>query len=269
MKLSIIVTSFKQPDLLKICLNSIKRNITIADYEIIEVDSASEEETRLMMKENFPEVKFFPFSENAGFQALVKKGYEESQGDYILIMNSDIIVQKNAIEKLLDYAENHQEAGLIGPQLLNFNNTLQYSCYRFYKPLTIIYRRTFLGRMGFAQKHLNRFLMKDFDHKTPKEVDWLMGSALMTSRTAVEKVGLMDPRFTMYFEDVDWCRRFWEAGLKVVYFPDSQMYHYHGKGSAGRNLLKTIFFNKLAWLHIQSAIRYFLKYRGKPLPSHN
>ena len=269
MELSIIITSYKNPELLKVCIDSIKKNITLTDYEIIEIDCASEEDTQLMMREDYPEIKFYPFKENVGYQALLKKGYEMAKGEFILIMNGDAVVKKESIEKLLEYIKNNKQAGLVGPQLLGFNEELQYSCFRFYSPMIIIYRRTFLGRFGFAQEKLDRFLMKDFDHKSTREVDWLMGSALMTTRPAIEKVGLMDPRFKMYFEDVDWCRRFWESGYKVIYYPPSQMYHYHGKGSAGKSIIKTLLFNRLAWLHIISAIKYFLKYKGKPLPQHN
>jgi len=70
----------------------------------------------------------------------------------------------------------------------------------------------------------------------------------------------------MYFEDVDWCRRFWENGYKIVYYPQAKMYHYHGKGSASQTALKAIFFNKLTREHIKSAFKYFWKYLGKPNP---
>lgn len=269
MELSIIITSYKNPELLRVCIDSIKRNYTGQDFEIIIADSETEERTELMMREDYPEIRFISSKENIGFQALVKKAYEMVRGEYVLILNGDIIIKKDSIEKLLDYVKNHPEVGIAGPRLLNFNETLQYSCFRYYKPITVVYRRTFLGRLGFAKKHLDNFLMKDFDHKSIKEVDWLMGSALMTSKKAIDKVGLMDSRFKMYFEDVDWCRRFWENGLKVVYFSDSQVYHYHGKGSAGKNLIKTLILNRLAWIHIVSAIKYFIKYAGKPLSKHN
>jgi GT2 family glycosyltransferase len=93
-----------------------------------------------------------------------------------------------------------------------------------------------------------------------------MGSAMMTSRKAVEKVGLMDDNFYMYFEDVDWCRRFWENGYKVVYYPLARMFHYHGKGSASQSALKAVFLNRLTREHIKSAVKYFWKYFGKPNP---
>lgn len=269
MELSIIITSYKNPELLRVCLNSIKRNYTGKDYEIIVADSETEEDMEIMMREDFPEISFVPSQKNIGFGATVRNGYENSRGEYVFILNGDIIVKKDSIEKLLAYLKSHEKAGLVGPQLLNFNETLQYSCYQFYSPLTVIYRRTSLGKFGFAKKHLDNFLMKDFDHNFEKEVDWLMGSALMTKREAILKVGLLDKRFRMYFEDVDWCRRFWENGYSVVYLPESKMYHYHGKGSAGKNFFKNIFFNKLTWMHISSGVRYFWKYAGKTLPKHN
>jgi hypothetical protein len=269
MELSIIVTSYKNPELLKVCIDSIKKNITLTDYEIIVADSATEENTELMMREDYPEIKFVPAKENIGFGRTVENGYQKSSGKYILILNGDIIVKKNSIEELLEYIKNNPDTGIVGPQLLSFNESMQPSCFRYYTPLTIIYRRTFLGRLKIGKKHTDRILMNDFDHKNTREVDWIQGSAILTSRTLVEKIGQMDKRFKMYFEDMDWCRRVWEAGYKVVYYPTAKMYHYHGRGSAGKSLIKTLLFNRLAWLHIQSAVKYFLKYRGKSLPQHN
>ena len=91
---------------------------------------------------------------------------------------------------------------------------------------------------------------------------------MMTKREIMDKVGPMDEKYKLYFEDVDWCRRFWENGYKVVYYPEAQMYHYHRRGSAGKGILNLVLFNKLTRLHIQSAIKYFLKYAGKKLPAH-
>ena len=267
MELSIIVTNYKNPKLLRLCIESIRKNYSAKDYELIVSDSATEEDTEMMMREDFPEITFIPSEKNIGFGATVKNGYDKSTGKYILILNGDILIKKDSIEILLDYIKNNPDVGLVGPQLLGFNEKLQPSCFRFYTPLTIIYRRTFLGKMAFAKKHLANFLMQDFDHKSIRDVDWMMGSALMTKREAVEKVGLMDPRFKMYFEDTDWCRQFWENNYRVVYNPNAKIYHYHGRGSAGRNILKTLVSNRLTWLHIASAIKYFKKYLGKPLPT--
>ena len=269
MELSIIITSYKNPELLKVCIDSIKKKYSGTDYEIIVSDSETEEKTEMMMREDFPRIKFIPSKENIGFGATVKNGYEKSQGEYILILNGDIIIEKDSIEKLLEYVKNTPAVGIAGPKLLSFNKALQYSCFRYYTPMTILYRRTYLGKLEVGKRYADNFVMKEFDHKSAREVDWIQGSAMMTKRECISKVGLMDSRFKMYFEDVDWCRRFWENGYKVVYFPGSEMYHYHGRGSAGKSIIKTLISKKLAWIHIASAIKYFCKYAGKPLPKHN
>lgn len=268
MELSIIVTNYKNPELLKVCLDSIRKYATGIAYELIVADSATEEDTELLMREDFPDCKFFPFKDNVGFQALLKKGIEHSEGKYILLLNGDIIVTLDAIQQMLAYIKANSSVGMVGPKLLNFNGSLQHSCFRFYKPITIVFRRTFLGNLPFAKKHLDWFLMKDYDHKQPRQVDWLMGSAMLISRQAIDEVGLMDPRFFMYMEDVDWCRRFWEKGFSVVYYPLAQMHHYHGKASAKGGLIYSLLFNRLTWVHISSAITYFKKYWGKPIPEH-
>lgn len=269
MELSIAINNYRNSELLKLCIDSIKKNVKNIEYELIAADSDTEEDTEMMMREDYPEIKFFPFRKNVGLQALLNKGITESKGNFILLLNGDIIVTPDSVEKLVSFLKNNPEVGIAGPKLLNFDGTLQHSCFRFYRMLTIIFRRTFLGKFGFAKKHLDWFLMKEYDHNSPKEVDWLMGSAMLVSRKAAGKVGHMDSRFFMYMEDVDWCRRFWENGYKVVYYPLSVMNHYHGKGSDKGGFFRSIFFNKLTWIHIGSAIKYFGKYWGKPMPKHN
>jgi len=269
MELSIIVTSYRNPKLLKVCLDSIKKSATNIAYELIVADSETGEDTEMMMREDHSEIKFFPFKNNVGLQALLKKAIENSSGEYLLLLNGDLIVTENSIDKMLSYMKENVSVGMLGPKLLNFNGTLQYSCFRFYRPITILYRRTFLGRFAFAKKHLALFLMKDYNHADTKEVDWLMGSAMMISRKALNKVGLMDSRYFMYFEDVDWCRRFWENDFKVVYYPLVSMHHYHGKGSAKGGVINSLLSSKLTWVHIFSGIKYFKKFMGKLLPVHN
>jgi N-acetylglucosaminyl-diphospho-decaprenol L-rhamnosyltransferase len=268
-ELSIVICSYKSPELLRLCLESVLRNVQGVEYEIIVSDGETQEDTAMMMREDFPDIRFVSSVSNVGFGGLVRQGVEASRGKYLFILNPDILITPRAVEELLDYLRRHPEIGMVGPQLLNFNEQFQQSYFRFYKPLTILYRRTFLKHFGFAKRHLRWFLMKDYEPAEPKEVDWVQGSAMLVSREAVEKVGLMDPRFFMYMEDVDWCRRFWEAGYKVVYYPYVRIYHYHMQGSAKGGFLRSLLFNRLTWYHIASAFRYFRKYRGKPLPEHS
>ncbi len=267
MKLSIIVNHYRTPEILKICLRSIKENLKDADFswEIIVTDSATIEKTEEMMEEEFSEIIFIPAKENIGFGKSINVAIEKAKGEYFFIVNADIIInEEKAIEKLLDYIENNKSVGMVGPKLLNVNDTVQQSCFRFYTPLTVICRRTFFGKTFFGKKVLDKFLMVDVFKKNkiiePIPVDWLMGSAMMIRKSDLKKVGVFDGIFFMYFEDVDWARRFWENGLKVIYFPDAKMYHYHFQSSKKKSLFDSLL-NKYARIHIKSALKYFIKYK--------
>lgn len=261
LKISIIITHYKTPAMLKLCIRSLKRTVIGIDYEIIVIDSESNTETEEMVSELFPNVSFVAFKKNVGYAALVNSGIAKSSGDFLLILNCDIIALENSVSKLLEFIKADEKIGIAGPRLLNINGSPQDSCFRFYTPKTIIFRRTFLNKFSFAQKALNNFLMKGIiKDDNPIEVDWLMGSSLLVRRDALNKIGPMDERFFMYFEDVDWCRRFWENGYRVVYFPQSKMIHYHQKASRKRGGLLDIFINKLTRTHIKSAYLFFSKH---------
>jgi len=269
MKLTIIVNHYHTPEILKICLKSVKENLSKADFdwEIIVTDGETIEKTEEMIEENFPDIIFISFEENVGFGKLVNAAIEKAKGDYIFIINADILIeQENAIVKMMDYIEKNDNVGMVGPKLLNVNNTIQQSCFRFYTPLTVICRRTSLGKTFFGRKNINNFLMKDIfqegEINEPIPVDWIMGSAMMVRKSDLEKVGVFDEDFFMYFEDVDWARRFWENGLKVVYYPKEVMYHYHFQSSKKKSLFDSLL-SKYARIHIKSALKYFIKYKFK------
>lgn len=269
LELSIIVSSYKSSAILKICLKSIKDSLKDKDinYELIVVDSETEEETRDMMEENFPDLKFFPHKRNMGVPGLYNAGVRASQGKYIAVFNGDMVFKKDSIEKMLKYIKSRPEIGFLGPKLLNMNGTTQPSCYgAFYTPWIVLCRRTFLGKTFFGKKTVEKFCMKNWNFSSIRKVHWIMGSAIMASREVINKIGLMDENIFMYFEDTDWCRRAWEAGYKVVYYPEAEIYHYHGKGSTKGKWYSAPFKNYLARSHIRSALIYFWKNKFKPLP---
>lgn len=258
MLLSILIINFKNPALLRLCLRSLERAVKSGlEYETLVVDINSTPETRNIVSEEFPRVRILPFSSNIGYTRSVNEGLKKTSGEFVLILNPDIVPLEGSIEKMIEHAKNHPEIGLLGPRLLNFDGSTQDSCFRFYTPLTVIYRRSFLGKLPFAKKSLNRFLMKDKNLDQTTEADWIMGSAIMASRKAAEKVGPMDEDLFLYMSDVDWAKRFWKNGYKVIYFPEARMYHYHRRGSKG-GVLDLLFKKEARW-HLQDAIKYFLK----------
>ncbi len=260
MELSVIITHHRDVEHLQKCLNALKQEIGQIDAEIIVVLSEYQPDMMAIFQKDYPAIKFLPFEKNLYFVRAMNRGLEQAKGDYILAMNDDVIVSKGSIALLIDFLKNNQQVGLVGPRILYPDGTPQSSCFRFYWPMNIVCRRTILGRLGFCKKINKDFLYQDKDLKEKIEVDWLMnGAGVMTRKECLAKVGFLDERFLHYFSDVDWSRRFWQNGYKVVYFPKTFFYHHHGKKSGSGGVM-SLFSNRLARIHLKDGIKYFLKW---------
>ena len=181
-------------------------------------------------------------------------------------MTPDIAVVAGGLEKMVALMEQQPEIGVVSPKLINPDGSIQDSCRRFPSWPMPLYRRTALGKLPWAKKKLGYYLMADWDHASSRPVDWLFGACLLLRRSAFEKVGLFDERFFMYFEDLDLCRRFWEAGYSVYYFADVELVHYHQRLSAERGGVIGLF-NRAGRIHLMSGVKYFAKYLGAKLPA--
>ena len=265
MDLSLIIVSYKTKGLLKYCLKDIYQTAPSCSFEIIVVDNQSGDGTPEMIKKNFPKVKCLIPPKNIGFAAGNNLGLQVARGKYIVILNPDIVALPKALEAMIFFLEKNPEVGLVGPQLINPDKSIQLSCARFPTIMTPLYRRTPLGRLKYGQTALARYLMTDYDHQTPKEVPWLLGACLMAPKRVIAQVGLLDERFFLYFEDVDWCRRFWQKGYKVIYLPQSRLVHFHQRLSVNDTALGSLF-SSATRAHIISGIKYFWKYRWRVIP---
>ncbi|OPL12041.1 MAG: hypothetical protein AVO34_02175 [Firmicutes bacterium ML8_F2] len=259
--LSIIITHHRTPILLKLCLRSIRDNLGLVEYEVIIADSQSEPLISNLINEEFPSAKLIPFPKNVGYAKIVNAGIKNSQGEYILILNADVLITENSVQQLIEFMEKNNQAGIVGPQLMTFANQPQHSCFRFPSIGAILARRTFLKRLTWGKRKLNDFLMENGDSMEPKSVDWMQGSSMLIRRQALEKVGLLDERFFMYLEDTDWCRRFWEKGYQIFCLPKAKMFHYYYRISKKFGGSLDVLFNKYTRIHIISAIKYFWKWR--------
>lgn len=266
MDVSVIITHFRSRALLKLCLDSVRRVAGPSRGEVIVSDSATEREPMAAFAAEYPEVRWLWHEQNVGYAKLVNDGIATSRGATILVLNSDIILLAGAVRVLSEYLSDHPRVGVAGPQLLNIDATPQDSAFRFYSLLIILVRRTWLKRLSWFRRKLARFRRADRPRDIAESVDWLMGSALAIRREALEQVGLFDERFFMYFEDVDWCRRAWEAGWEAHYVPQAQVIHYHQQQSRSRSIFDVVL-NPYTRIHVWSAGKYFLKY-GLKVPQY-
>lgn len=266
MLLSIIIVNYNMGALVKACVESLLKLSLPKDSEIIVVDNDSHDNSVSLLRSDFPEITVIDNRVNVGLAAGVNRGVAEAKGQYYLILNPDIVALPGSVKTLVDYMEKHVDVGVAGAQLLSPNGKVQYSCFRFYRPQTILYRRTRWGKTPAGKEEISRFLMKDFDRRQARAVPWIMGACMMARASAVRRVGGMDERFFLYFEDVDWCRRFWNSKWKVMYIPAAQFSHFHQRSSEGGSPLRLLT-SRPVREHIKSAIKYFWKYRGQELPT--
>ena len=254
MKLSIVIVHYNTCDDLVRCLESLRRCPPRCEYGVVVVDNASTEAGLPEARDRFPEVQWIVNSRNEGYARGCNAGMAVHDADFTLLLNPDIVVQPGAVDAMLDAADRSPQAGIIGPQLLNEDGTIQDSCRRFYTLTTLLMRRTFLGKL-FPKSHaVARHLMRDFDHMSARTVDWVLGGCMLVRRSAVARVGPIDERFFLYFEDVDWCYRMWQAGCEVLYVPDARFIHRHRRQSAAGVRDKSF------WLHLGSLISFYEKW---------
>jgi len=253
--LSIIVVNYNTRDFLKGCLHSIESTLNGLKAEILVVDNNSEDGSTRMVEEAFPATRVIANPTNLGYAKAVNQGIEASEGQYILILNADTVIRPQAIQSLISFLEKHPGAGIVGPKLLYPDGRLQHSCRTFYDFKTLLWRRTFLGKIFPKSNILKNHLMLDWDHDSRKEVNWLLGAAFMVRREALNRVGLMDERYFLYFEDVDWCYQMKNAGWKVYYVPEAEMVHHYRQGSRAVRL-----FNRDVFIHLTSMFHYYDKW---------
>jgi GT2 family glycosyltransferase len=199
--------------------------------DLLVVDNGSIDYSPDMVESRFPEARLIRTHRNLGFAGGNNVGYRAGAGRYFLLLNSDTVVPRGAITRLVRFADATPKAAFVGPKVLNPDGSLQYSCRRFPNLRAALLRNTPLARFARDSAAVRDYLMTDWCHDTPREVDWLSGCCLLARREAVEQIGMLDEEYFMYCEDMDWCYRAREAGWTSVYFSGAQVVHEVGKSS--------------------------------------
>jgi hypothetical protein len=234
-------------------------------FEYFLVDNDSKDGMAEFVRKEFPWVTVIEAGYNNGFAVGNNLGIKQARGEYIIPLNPDLIVFPGEIEKWIAWMDAHPDVGISGPRLRNPNGDDQNSCFQFHNLMTPVYRRTFIGRFGFAKRAMDRYTMKDLDRSKEQEVDFILGAAMCVRRSLHEKIGGFDERFFMYFEDEDWCRRAWKHGSRVMYTPVAEIRHYYRRQSRIKRPWE-IFTNRVARIHVASGVKYFWKYWGESNP---
>ncbi len=237
--------------------HSIEANRGDLALEVIVVDNASSDNSVRMIQQEFPRVRLIASKENLGYTGGNNLGIKKAQGRYVLILNPDTEIIGNALQQMLAYLDQHPAVGVIGPQLLNPDGSVQSSRRRFLQPVTALFQGTYFGWRFFPNNRFERMhTMADLPEDQIVPVDWLAGAALMIRGEALHQVGPFDEQFFMYSDEVDWCHRCRDVGWEIHYLPSAQVIHHQGQSSKKVATASQVHFH-------HSRILYFCKYFGK------
>jgi len=241
--LSIIIVNWNTSELLQQCLNSIHESDSHLSMEIIVIDNASTDESVEIIRKEFPSIILIANQKNLGFASANNQGLSIAKGQYVLLLNSDTIITAGVLDVLLDVANSHPEVGVIGPQLLNMDKSVQESWSSFPSFTSELLGRNFRNRTPIEN------VAQAFD------VDWVGGACILVRAKTINEVGKLDPEYFFYSEEMDWCFRIKQKNWKVWYLAAGQIYHLGG-GSSDRASLKQLV------LLYRSKLLYFKKHHG-------
>ncbi len=249
--ISIIIVSWNTAGLLENCLASILVGPPTSPFEIWIVDNASTDGTPRMVREKFPQVHLIENHENIGFARANNQAIQQCTGKYILLLNPDTLVSSGALQALIDFLDNHSEAGAAGARIINPDGSLQVSSHP----------RPTLSRELWRLFHLDSlspyaaYPLTKWDANRPQEVDVLMGACLLLRREVLDQVGFLDEDYFIYSEEVDLCYRIQRAGWRMYWVPLAQVVHFGGQST--QQVPAEMFLNLY-----HSKIKYFRKHDG-------
>jgi GT2 family glycosyltransferase len=255
MKLSIVIICWNDWKVIENCLRSIIDCTHKIEYEVIVSDNGSTDGSEEKIHAQFPDVKVVQNRANLGFAKGNNAGIREARGEYVLILNPDTIIHDGALDRWVAFADCHAEAGAFGCRVQNLDGTYQRSA----RPFPTIMRSLTAALCLRLLGHLRRpVLTSEYDWwkgDTEREVDWQSGCCVMFRGNVLKQLGGFDERFFYQFEEVDLCRRVWNAGYRIRFTPAASITHLGGQ-SVKR------FPARFAIEVCRNGYRYFYKHYG-------
>ena len=236
---SVVIVNWNTAAMLMRCLKAVFDTVRNLRFEVIVVDNASSDDSVRACRLNFPSVKIIANAENVGFAKANNQAIVASEGQYILLLNSDAFVHSGSVEKVVHFMDAHDKVGAAGCKLVYENGDLQRSCTAFPTVFTELWQGLYLDRIFSRSKLFGQYWMTYWDMCDSRPVDCVMGAFIMLRRVALDEIGVLDEGFFFYSEEVDLCYRLWRSGWLVYYVADGSATHIWG-GSERQSLSKRL-----------------------------
>ena len=226
--ISIVIVNWNTRDLLQKCLASIDSSFPQSALEVWVVDNASTDKSCEMVKQLFPTVNLIENDQNIGFAQANNQAIRSSNAQFVLLLNPDTELMPGALEKMLQFLQNHPKVGAVGPRVLNPDQTLQTSCYPVPTLLREFWRLFHLDKI----RVFGVYDMENWDTQTNRRVEVLLGACILIRKEALDSVGLLSEDYFMYTEEVDICYRLGQKQWEIFWIPDAKIIHYGGQSTS-------------------------------------
>lgn len=257
--LSILLVNYNTRHLLDELFTTLNRASEGIAVETILLDNASADGSLDYLRSRFPKVELIENPVNVGFGRANNQCLARSRGRYLLLLNTDAFVSPDSLQQTLAFMEANPTCGVLGVRLEGRDGTLQPSCRYFPTSWNL-----FLARTGLDRWFKNSRLVDDmaWDHGSVRPCDWVPGCFYLIRREVVEQVGLFDPRYFLYYEEVDHCKAVKAAGWEVIYYPGTRVVHIGGESAKSEGELSALG-RQIEALQIESELLYFRKNHGR------
>ena len=224
--LSIIIVTYNPGEIFFDCLKSISSGVGTLAYEVIVIDNASQDGIVQQAVPKFPDVQFILNADNKGFAGGNNQGLKQATGQFLLLLNPDVIVHENSITTLVRYLEKNSSVGIVGPRTFDANGLASLTAQASYNAFTILWK--YLGfALLFPDYFYGKYRRTVMSNNTiPFEVSWVQGSCLLFRREVYDAVGGLDEGFFLFSEEPDFCERAMRSGWKTVYIPTATVAHF-------------------------------------------
>lgn len=254
--LSVILVSYNTAELSKKALDLLfTSNLQRERYEVFVIDNASQDDSNQILEVEFPNITLIKNSVNVGFGRANNQVLNKISGRYVLLLNTDAFVERDTLDQTLQFMDNNPDTGILGVRLVGRDGILQPSCRYFPTPWNLFVQRAGLQRWFKSTKMVDDM---HWDHASVRQCDWVPGCYYLIRKEVIDQVGLFDPRFFLYYEEVDHCLAAKKAGWQVTYFPDSTVVHIGGESAKTDNKISSVS-KQVSFLQIESEILFFRK----------
>jgi GT2 family glycosyltransferase len=252
--ISVVVVTWNAKKYVDQCLRSLYEDDVIP-VEVIVVDNASTDGSPDLLAREFPSFRVLRNPQNLGFARANNIGIRESHGEYVCLVNSDVVLSRGTLYALYEFMQSNPAVAIAGPQMRGPDGLVRRSSMRHPSLLNALARAFAIDNLRFVSRRIGGQMMTDFSHREIADVDILNGWFWFIRRKALDQVGLLDERFFMYGEDMDWCYRFRKAGWRLVFNPAVSALHYGGGSSRAAPLRFYIEMHR-------ANLQYWIKHHG-------